>query len=274
MSVTRQDGPALSAKALVCGYGTGFCVGPLDLELKASEIVCLIGANGAGKSTVLRTLAQDLTPLSGTVFLCGQDASRMTPAERARVRAVLFCERHVSELVSCLDIVSLGRHPHTGVLGRMSARDRDAIERAMDIVGVTSLADTAFDCISDGQRQRVLLARAIAQEPRVLLLDEPCTFLDIRYRIELVSILRQLAHVEGMAIACTMHELPLVAHIADRVVCLKDGQVMCQGQARDMLAPEVSDRLFDLEPGTYDALGGTYAPDVLEGTRHRQAEHA
>lgn len=270
----REHTPALSAHALTCGYAGGFSVGPLDLELRAHEVVCLIGANGAGKSTVLRTLAQDLPALSGTVCLEGRDASRMSAAERARIRAVLFSERRVSELISCLDVVRLGRNPHTGPLGRLSDADHEAVERAMDIVGVTSLADAAFDRISDGQRQRVLLARAIAQEPRVLLLDEPCTYLDIRYRIELVRILRRLAREQGMAIACTMHELPLVPHVADRVICLKEGSVMCQGNAAEMLAPEVVDRLFDLVPGTYDALAGGYAPPAEDARTHGGHDHA
>ena len=249
---------SLSTHGLTCGYAQGFKVTGVEISVGAGEVCCLIGANGAGKSTILTTLAADLVPLAGKVVLCGRDASTLSPGELALLRATLLTERPRTELLRVRDIVSLGRQPHTGAFGRLAARDLECVDEALELAGVADLADTDFSRLSDGQRQRVMLARAIAQQTPVLMLDEPCNYLDIRYRIELVRILRALAARRRCAIVATLHDIALAPHLADWLVCVAGGTVMCQGRPQDVLVPEVIDPLFGLEPGTFDARSGTY----------------
>jgi iron complex transport system ATP-binding protein len=258
----RQGTPpkrdALVAEGLACGYGHGFAVTDVDLRVEAGRICCLIGPNGAGKSTLLKAFAAELAPQAGTLLLQGRDVIGLSPAELARLRSTLITDRPRTELVTARDVVSLGRLPHTGALGRLTAGDRERVAWAMGVASVRDLADLEFSRLSDGQRQRVLLARAIAQEPEVLMLDEPCNYLDIRHRIELVRALSALARETGVAIVATMHDIALAARLADWLVCVRDGAIMCQGPREDVLVPAIVERLFDLAPGDFDAASGAY----------------
>ena len=249
---------ALDAAGLSCGYEGGFVVSGVDLTVGPGQICCLIGPNGAGKSTLLRAFAAELPPRTGTLLLAGADARRLGAQELARLRSTLITDRPRTELLTARDVVALGRLPHTGALGRLGRQDLDRIAWAMDRAGVADLADREFSRLSDGQRQRVLLARAIAQEPQVLMLDEPCNYLDIRHRIELVRTLVALAGDTGVAIVATMHDIALATRLADWLVCVKDGAIMCQGTPADVLVPSVVERLFDLCPGDFDAASGAY----------------
>lgn len=269
MRAARHDTPsqrrdALVAEGLACGYGHGFAVTGVDLRVEAGRICCLIGPNGAGKSTLLKAFAAELAPRAGTLLLQGRDVTGLSPAELARLRSTLITDRPRTELVTARDVVSLGRLPHTGALGRLTAGDRERVAWAMGVANVRDLADLEFSRLSDGQRQRVLLARAIAQEPEVLMLDEPCNYLDIRHRIALVRTLVALARDEGTAIVATMHDIALASRLADWLVCVRDGAIMCQGTPETVLAPAIVARLFDLEPGDFDAASGAYTFDVGE----------
>lgn len=257
---TGPTPPPLATRGLTVGYGSVPVVTGLDLEVRAGEIVALIGPNGTGKSTVLRTVTGRLAPLAGQVLISGRDLAGLSVRDRAREVAVLLTERVEGELLTCSDIVEMGRYPHMGGLGIASREDRDRVREAMELASVWDLRDREFLRLSDGQRQRVLLARAICQGTRTLVLDEPTSHLDIRYQVELVSLLRRLAHERGLAILTTLHELPLARRVADRAVCLKDGQVMEQGTREQVFRAEVIDELFDLMPGTYDARTGGLMP--------------
>lgn len=255
---------ALVAEGLSCGYDDGFTVTGVDLKVVPGEICCLIGPNGAGKSTLLKAFATELAPRTGTLLLAGRDATRLTASELARLRSTLITERPRTELLTSRDIVSLGRLPHTGAFGRLTPHDLERVSWALAIAGVEDLADLEFSRLSDGQRQRVLLARAIAQEANVLMLDEPCNYLDIRHRIELVRTLVTLAKNEGVAIVATMHDIALAARLADWLVCVRDGAVMCQGTREEILVPATIERLFDLKPGDFDAASGAYTFEVRQ----------
>ena len=255
----------LSTTDLGVGYEGSVLVKQVELSLELGRICALIGPNGAGKSTLLKTVAGHLAPIAGAVYLTGRPLDALTDRERSLALSVLLTERLRTELLTSLDVVELGRYPHTGRLGIVGEEDRAKMREAMELVGVWELRDRDFMQLSDGQRQRVLLARAICQEPRVMVLDEPASYLDIRYQIELLDILRHLAKTCDTAVLMSLHELPLAYAISDWLLCIKDGEVMAQGAPREVFVGEVIDRLFDLAPGSYDATTGAVRLDVRRG---------
>lgn len=255
----RQDDRgdlALQARELAVGYGDAVLVGGVDLAVRPGEIMTLIGPNGAGKSTLLKTLVGHLKALGGCVYLTGRPLGAMSSHERSLALSVMLTERLRTELLTSMDVVEMGRYPHTGRLGIASDADRAAVRAAMELVGIWDLRHQDVMCLSDGQRQRALLARAICQEPQVMVLDEPTNYLDIRYQIELLGLLRQLARERGIAIVQSLHELPLARQVSDWVVCVKDGAVVAQGRPEEVFVPHIIDQLYDLEPGMYDAATG------------------
>ncbi len=241
---------------LCVGYGDKPLVRGIDLALHPGEVVTLIGPNGAGKSTILKTLAGQLAPMAGTVLLLGRALGQMSPHERARELAVVLTERPTTELLTCRDVVELGRYPHTGRMGRLGPADREAIRASMELTHVWDLRDVDFSRLSDGQRQRVMLARAICQEPRVIVLDEPTTHLDVHYQIELLNMLRHLADARRMAVVMALHELPLAHAVSDLVLCVRGGAIAFEGTPGEVFSSPTIDGLFDLEPGTFDPLTG------------------
>ena len=252
----EAENDVLRADGLTVGYEGVPVVEAVDVVVRPGRIVTLIGPNGAGKSTLLKTLAGYLPAVEGCVYLTGTPIERLTEHERALVLSVMLTERLRTELLTCLDVVEMGRYPHTGRLGIISDSDREVVRGAMELVGVWDLRHQDFMRLSDGQRQRVLLARAICQEPRVMVLDEPTNYLDIRYQIELLGVLRTLAAERDIAIVMSLHELPLAHKVSDWVVCVKDGEVVAQGLPSEIFLPSVIDELYDLETGTFDATTG------------------
>lgn len=248
---SRQN--VLEAQGLSVGYGGVALVRGVDLAVRPGQVMTLIGPNGAGKSTLLKTLAGSLEGVSGVVRLCDKPLEGLSEHERALRRAVLLTGALQTELLTCEDVVGMGRYPYTGRLGVLADKDRAKVHAAMGLLEVEDLAQADFMQLSDGQRQRVLLARALCQEPRVLLLDEPTSYLDIRYQVSLLRTLRALARERGLAVVMTLHELSLARQASDWLLCVKDGAVTTQGAPADVFVDEVICDLYDLEPGTFDA---------------------
>lgn len=240
---------ALQALELTVGYDGREVVSDIDFSIEAGETLVLIGPNGSGKSTVLKSISKHLEPLGGTVFIGKDDLAATSVSALARLMAVVLTERPRTELLTCQDIVEAGRYPYTGRLGVLNPHDRERTRWAMELCNVSDLSARDFMHISDGQRQRVLLARAICQEPRVLALDEPTSFLDIRYQVELLRILQRLAHEEGVAVIMSLHEIDLARNIADKVLCVKDGKVFAAGTPDEVFSGDTIARLYDLDDG-------------------------
>ena len=240
---------------LAIGYGT-----PLlwDIALRAErgKVLALIGPNGAGKSTLLKTLAGHLTAQGGAVLLDGQTLTAYTPHARARKLALMLPHTARTELATCFDVAAAGRYPYTGRLGILSDADRRAVHEALTLVQAEALADRDFTKISDGQRQRVLLARAVCQQPEILLLDEPTSFLDVKGKAELMGILQTLAHEKNVAIIVTLHELELAQKLADAVVCVAPQGVSGVLTPQEAFTRENICQLFDLTAVQYAALFG------------------
>ncbi len=246
----------LQTRDLAVGYGGRPVVKDLTFAVRPGEILTLIGPNGAGKSTILKTLARRLEPVAGTVLLDGAALSSMAENALARRLSIVTTERVRAELMRCDEVVATGRYPYTGRLGILSEHDRAVVAEAMALVHVTELADARFEQISDGQRQRVMLARALCQEPEVLLLDEPTSFLDVRYKVEFLTTLKALARSRQIAVVMSLHELDCAARISDAVLCVRGGAVDRVGSPEEIFTGAYLEKLYDMEPGSYDAFFG------------------
>ena len=260
----------LKSEDLAVGYDGKTVLHGLSFSLRPGEILTLIGPNGAGKSTILKTLARRLEPVAGAVLLDGETLSRMAENELARRLSIVTTERLRAELMSCAEVVATGRYPYTGRLGILSEQDRAVTRQAMDLVHVSELAAQRFDEISDGQRQRVMLARAICQEPEVLLLDEPTSFLDVRYKVEFLTTLKQLAREKQIAVVLSLHELDCAARVSDTVLCVRDGAVDRVGRPVEILTSAYIEKLYGMEPGSYDAFFGEAKPEFQGDQRFFQ----
>ena len=232
---------------LSVGYGKTPLIEDICLRLRPGQIVTLIGPNGSGKSTILKTVIGQLAPIRGMVFLDGRAMGALSPLEIAQKLAVLMTGRVRPELMTCWDVAAMGRCPYTGRLGILSAGDREKVWEALSLVHGEELAPLPFTEISDGQRQRVMLARALCQEPEVIVLDEPTTFLDIRYKLELLAVLKEMAQERKLAVLLSLHELELAEKISDCVVCVHNGKIERIGPPEEIFTADYIKKLFDIQ---------------------------
>ena len=239
---------------LAIGYGKAPLASGIALRAKPGQILVLVGPNGAGKSTLLKTLAGQLAPLGGTVLLDGQDLTAYTGTARAQKLALMLPHTCRTELTTCFEFAAAGRIPYTGRLGILSDADRQQVHDALCLVRAEELEDRDFARISDGQRQRVLLARAVCQQPEILLLDEPTSFLDVKGKAELMDILQVLAHEKNVAVIVTLHELELAQRLADAVVCVAPSGVSAVLAPQDAFAQDNICALFGLTTDQYAVL--------------------
>ena len=248
----------LRTQDLAVGYQGKALIEHIALQVRRGEIMTLIGPNGAGKSTILKSVIRQLEPLAGTVYIDGRATRSMAERELARSISVVMTDRVHPELMTCADVVATGRYPYTGSLGLLSEGDWAAVRSAMERVDALGLWDTDFGQLSDGQRQRILLARAICQEPEVMVLDEPTSFLDIRYKLELLAILKDLVRDKGMAAVVSLHELDLAQKISDTVVCVSPERGIDRwGPPEEIFAGDYIHRIYGVTRGTFDPLYGS-----------------
>lgn len=237
----------IKTENLAAGYNQTPLIEDIGLHLRPGQIMTLIGPNGSGKSTILKTVIGQLAPIRGTVFLDGRAMGSLSPLEIAQKLAVLMTGRVHPELMTCWDVVAMGRCPYTGRLGILSAGDREKVREALSLVHGEELSLLPFAEISDGQRQRVMLARALCQEPEVIVLDEPTTFLDIRYKLELLSILKDMAQKRKLAVLLSLHELELAENISDLVACVHNGKIERVGPPEEIFTADYIKKLFDIQ---------------------------
>ena len=237
-----------------------------DVNLTVQErFVAVTGPNGGGKSTILKTLARQLTPMAGAVYLDKQALGQMAEKELAQRLAIVTTERIDPELMTCRDIVSTGRYPYTGRLGLLRAEDRAIVESALVQVHAGELAELPFAQVSDGQRQRVLLARALCQQPDVILLDEPTSFLDIHHKLELLDILKNLVRQQRLAVVMSLHELDLAQRVSDTVVCVEKSGALRMGPPEQIFTEENIRSLYGLTQESYNPLFGCAELPPVQG---------
>lgn len=249
--------PALRTTRLAVGHGTRPLIENASFEVASGEVVALIGPNGSGKTTLLRTIAGQLPPLAGRIELGGRPLEALSSGERARALAAMFTARPKTELLTCQDIVEMGRYPYTGRLGVLTDEDRAHVRHAMEQADIWELRDRDFAHMSDGQRQRALIARALVQRTDVLLLDEPTSYLDIRAQLDMLQLLRNHARTEGVAVLASLHEIELAMKAADRIVCIREGGIWAQGTPEEIFEPQRIEDLYDLQPRTFNGSFGS-----------------
>ncbi|MBR1855319.1 MAG: ABC transporter ATP-binding protein [Lachnospiraceae bacterium] len=261
----QEEAYFFSIEQLIVGYRNVPVVRDVDVMLAQGEILTLIGGNGAGKSTILRSIMGQLTPLSGVVYLEEKSIHEMSAAKRAQDMAVVLTERVKGDYMTCEDVVSMGRYPYTGMLGILSAADKEKVRQTMELVGIAGLADKDFATLSDGQKQLTMLARALCQEPKLMILDEPTSYLDMRYKLELLTILQRMAREKKLTVIMSLHELELAQRISDKIMCIKGGKVERLGTAEEIFRENYIAELYDLRTGSYD--GAECRPELprIEG---------
>ncbi len=242
---------------LTVGYDGKPLISDIDIGIEKGEILTLIGPNGSGKSTILKSITRHLESISGVVSIDGADMRRMSGRDVATKLSVVLTERINPELMTCGDIVATGRYPYTSHFGLLTARDREIVRDSLKKVHATELYDRDFREISDGQRQRVMLARAICQEPEIIVLDEPTSFLDIRHKIELLNILSEMAKERGITVIMSLHEIDLAYKISDKIICVAGDKISDFGTPDEIFTEERIARLYGIENGAYDTLFGS-----------------
>ncbi|WP_043442960.1 ABC transporter ATP-binding protein [Arthrobacter sp. L77] len=254
--------PALTVAGLGVSYGSRRVIGSVSFGLAPGTVTALIGPNGSGKSTLLRSIARLHAPDAGSVTLDdGADVLGLSPRDFARAITLLAQSRPVPGGLTVREVVAFGRHPHRSRWTGQDAEGPAAVDRALELTRTTDLADRPVAALSGGQVQRVWLAGCLAQDTGVLLLDEPTTYLDLRYQVEILDVVRDLATHHGVTVGVVLHDLDQAAAIADHVVLLEDGAVLAQGAPLEVLTSENLSR----------AYGVRVDVTVTDGTVHTRA---
>lgn len=245
----------------------------LSVKLGRGEFVCLLGPNGVGKSTLIRSLAGMQRPLSGCIRIADTELTQMSPKEKARAVSVVLTDSLPQGMFDAYSVVALGRHPHTGWSGSLGEQDRARIEWALKAVGAKSLASRQVSELSDGERQKIMIARALAQETNLILLDEPTAFLDLPRRVELMRTLRDLARRQGLSILLSTHDLDLALRSADQLWLMGEDGSFTTGMPEDLALSGCIAKTFaskevdwDSEQGSFRMHGHFCASISLEGT--------
>ena len=249
-----MQAPLLKIEKLDVGYKAAqerkVVVGTINATLHAGEVVALIGMNGAGKSTLLRTLSAFQPPLSGRVEFAMGDVASLSSAELAKCVSVVLTENNFASL-TVKELVSLGRTPYTGFLGRLTSGDKAVVEAAMERMGIAHLAGRVVTTLSDGERQKCLIAKAIAQQTPLMLLDEPTAFLDFRSKVQLFRTLRALATDDGKAVVVSTHDIEMALRFAHKLWLICDG-ALYEGSAQALATDGLLQRFIDGDGITYD----------------------
>jgi iron complex transport system ATP-binding protein len=239
----------LGARELHAGYPSAseLVLEALSLEIHEGEIVALVGPNGSGKSTLLRALGRVLKPKTGVVYLDGRVMREWPTREVARRLALLPQGPTLANDMTVEELVTMGRSPHQGILGILTRADEEAVQQAIRDTSIEGLTRRQVSELSGGERQRVWLAMALAQQPHILLLDEPTTFLDLNHQLEVLDLVRDLNRQRGLTVVMVLHDLNQAARYAGRMVVLKQGRIYADGPPRAVLTPATLREVFGVE---------------------------
>lgn len=255
----------LGTRSLGIGYRLGkrgqVVVHPgLDLQLRKGELTCLLGLNGAGKSTLIKTLCGFIPPLSGEVTLCGKALGDYSQAEFSRTVGVVLTDRTSAGGITVRELVALGRYPHTGFFGRLGDRDYEVVDKALESVGIAHKAASFVADLSDGERQKAFVAKALAQECPIVILDEPTAFLDVTSRVGMMALLRRIAHEEGRSILLSTHDLDAALDFADNLWLQEKSSPMLCGSPSQLLSDGSLERFFSRDGLRFDPQTRRFLP--------------
>ncbi|MBD3921615.1 ABC transporter ATP-binding protein [Paenibacillus sp. PR3] len=255
------------AEQTVSGYENKTIVQGISLSIPSNRISVIIGANACGKSTLLKTLARLIKPTSGSITLDGKQIDKIPPKQLARVLGLLPQSPIVPEGISVADLVGRGRFPHQTLFSGWSKKDYEAVAEAMEIMKITELANQNIDELSGGQRQRVWIAMALAQQTDILFLDEPTTFLDITYQVEILDLLTDLNRKRGTTIVMVLHDINLSSRYADHIFALRQGKLVAEGEPSKVITSELVKDIFGMDSTVIqDPVSGT--PLIVPIGRH------
>ncbi|MCD7865082.1 MAG: ABC transporter ATP-binding protein [Clostridiales bacterium] len=263
--MTKHDEFYFYTEALAVGYNGIPLIKDIRISLRRGEILTLIGPNGAGKTTILKSIIRQLAPIAGVAYLDGNNLEEIRPSALSEKMSVMLTDRLRSEMMNCEDIVATGRYPYTGKFGVLSERDRQIVQETMELVHISDLANRDFTKISDGQRQRVMLARALCQEPDLLILDEPTSFLDIKYKLEFLSVLQKMTRERNLSVIMSMHELDLAERVSDRIACIRGDRVDRFGVPEEIFTDGYIAELYDMTAGSYEEQSGNSELEAVRG---------
>ena len=215
----------ISLQNLTVGYGEKAILSDINQTLEPGRLVCLLGSNGVGKSTILRTLAGFLQPLAGKVLLDGKDLSSLSLSQRSKTVSIVLTERVGVPYMKVADLVGMGRSPYTGFFGKLTKEDRQIIGEAIEMVGISSLAERTIDTLSDGERQKALLAKALAQQTPIILLDEPTAFLDFHAKVSTLRLMLRLAHETNKTIFLSTHDVEMAIQLSDELWIVQEKNI-------------------------------------------------
>jgi iron complex transport system ATP-binding protein len=259
----KESHAILSTRNLAVGYRNGkqqvTLLSGLNLNLENGKLVALLGQNGAGKSTLLRALTSDELPLDGVVEVNGKNLHEMSQKDRSRLIGLVSTDRIQAGALTVKELVGLGRQPHTGFLGRLDDEDHEVVKQAMADAGIIDKADEYMASLSDGERQKAMIARALAQQTPIIILDEPTAFLDVASRIETMRLLQTLAHDRGKAVLLSSHDISQSLMLADELWLITTDRQVITGTTRQLVADGAMNRLF----GNRDIH---FNPDILDYT--------
>jgi len=263
----------MTARNLAIGYRRGkkaerTVLENLNFTLTTGELTCLLGANGAGKSTLLRTLSASQPPLDGNLMLKGRPLNAYSEKELSTLIGVVLTDKTQAGGLTVYELVALGRQPHTGFFGRLHKHDRELIDQALDQVGITHKTNSYTAELSDGERQKVMIAKALVQESPLIILDEPTAFLDVASRIEIMTLLHQLATEDNKAILLSTHDVEQALVLADRLWLMTDENLKC-GVTEDLILNNEMDDLFGRKGISFDHAHGVYYP-IVKGKKQIQ----
>lgn len=237
----------ITTKNLNISYGNVDIVKDLNLNIPKGKITTIIGANGCGKSTILKTIGRVITPKSGNIYINGKDIYKENPREIAKNMAILPQSPQAPSGLTVEELIAYGRFPHQKGFGKANDKDKDIVNWALEITGIEEFKDRNIDDLSGGQRQRAWIAMALAQETDILLLDEPTTYLDLAHQLEILKLLEDLNKKQGRTIVMVIHELNNAARFADHMIGIKKGRVVCEGSADEVMTKENLKEIFNID---------------------------
>lgn len=247
----------IRASDLVVGYEGKSVLKDVNFWVRPGQILTLIGPNGSGKSTLLKSITRQLKTIAGQVYLAEGTMDAYTDAALAKQMAMVTTERISPELMTCRDVVATGRYPYTGRFGVLGKEDEEKVQKALESLHALEVADRLFAKVSDGQRQRVMIARAICQEPKILILDEPTSYLDMHYKLEILQSIRNMVKEENLAVVMSLHELDLAQKVSDLVACV-DGETIAKiGRPEEIFCGDTIACLYGVNSQAYDVVSGS-----------------
>ena len=248
--------PVIFTENLNVGYDKKVVVEQVNICANRGELICLLGPNGSGKSTILRTLTGLQPPVTGRVEINGMDIATIKKAELAKKMAIVLTEQVSLGLLTVFEIASMGRYPHTNFMGKLSKEDESIVDEALDLVDAGMLKNRYYFELSDGEKQKVMIARALVQEPELIVLDEPTSHLDVRHKVEVVSILRKLCLEKGITVVLSLHDIDIAIKGCQKILLIEKGKVKAQGTPEEIIKTGTIQNLYSIEGATYNELLG------------------